>query len=179
MCDPVTMGVMAVTSTFMQYQAAQQQAKAQTQLYNMNKAAAIKSMQSDQTALGLQAQQNADAASQQINDRRLEALRQSSTATVAAGEAGVSGFSVERVLRDISGASSKDVSTIQQNLDWNNQQIQSQMVGVTNDTQSRINSVQKGVKPSLLGTIFKAGIGGAESYGNAGGTFFGKSFKKT
>ncbi|HCL3314570.1 TPA: hypothetical protein N2A14_002578 [Pseudomonas aeruginosa] len=179
MCNPAVMGAFAVASTFMQYQAAQQQAKAQTQLYNMNKAAAIKSMQADQTALGLQAQQSADAASQQINDRRLEALRQSSTATVAAGEAGVSGFSVERVLRDISGASSKDVSTIQQNLDWNNQQIQSQMVGVSNDTQSRINSVQKGVKPSLLGTIFKAGVSGGEAYASAGGTFFGKSLKSS
>lgn len=176
MCEPMTIAAMAaagmaVGSSFMQYQSGSAQAKHQTQLADANKVSALSSMTESYQALGLRQQQEQDAASDNIQDRRLQGMKQTSAATVAAGEAGVSGFSVQRVLQDMGAMASRDVSSIEQNRDWSISQLGSQASGVRSNTQSRIASMQGGIKPNGWASAFKAGADGLSAYTSAGGTF--------
>lgn len=166
MCDPVTltMTALAVGSAYTGYEGAKAQADMQNKMYEQNKvnsyAAMRNSYQADQTR---QAQVNASAA-QQIQDRQLQATQQAATANVAAGESGVSGYSVDRIMRDINGTAANDVTNIKQNRDWNLSQIQNEMYGIQSQTQSRINSVSKGVQPNKWAYVFKAGADSTTAY---------------
>lgn len=178
MCDPMTLALTAgglqIGSGIMQYQNAKAQSKAQTAMYEMNQQNAYQAMRNDYMAVQQRQLQEQDAAAEQIAGRRLEALREVSTATVAAGESGVSGFSVERVLRDIGAVASRDISTIEQNRDWGTQQLQNELLGIKNTTVSRINSVSPGTKPNPWAYVFQTGADTAASgfttYFGAGGT---------
>lgn len=178
MCDPMTLALVAgglqIGSGVMQYQGAKAQAKAQTKLYEMNRQNSYAAMRQEYDAVQQRQLQEGEAALQQVEDRRLEALQEIATANVAAGESGVSGFSVERVLRDIGATAARDISTIEQNRDWSVQQLQNEKLGIQNTTVSRINSVSPGTKPSkwaaILGTASNAAQVGGSTYFGAGGT---------
>lgn len=170
MCDPVTvaaatMTVASVGSAVSGYEGAKAQATMQNRMYEQNKLNAYSALRTDYQATQQRQMQEIEAASQQIEQRRLESLQQQATANVAAGEAGVSGFSVERVLRDIGAKASRDISTIEQNRDWGLSQLQNEMRGQRDRAVSRIFSVPKAMKPSALPYIFQGMGGAAQSYG--------------
>ena len=172
MCNPaIAAAAFAVGSVGMQYGAARAEAKHQDQVYEVNRQQAFKSMGEQYQGIGLRQLQNTEAAADEIWNRRLQALREQSTSAVAAGEAGISGFTVERVLRDIGATASRDVSTIERNRDWNNQQLQSEAMGVKAQAADRILSVQRGTPPNPWASVFKAGSDGLSAYKGAGGKF--------
>lgn len=172
MCEPttiaaVTMAVTSAGSAVTGYQGAKAQAEVQNAMYEQNKLNSYAAMRNEYMTSQQRQAQEVEAATQQIQDRRLEAIRQNATSNVAAGEAGVSGFSVERVLRDIGASASRDISTIEQNRDWSLSQISNQMQGSQTETKSRIQSMTKGIKPNPWSYAFKIAGGAA----NAGSTY--------
>lgn len=155
MCEPVTIaaGLMAVTSAAGQYQsfkAAEAQAEYQNDYYEQNKQQANAALAQQYNDIGIRQQQEQVAARQQKEEIGRQARADMATARVAAGAAGVSGLSVERGLRDISGAASRNYSNIDQNLDWTMGQLERQKKSVQTGTASRISSVQKGQQPSKM-----------------------------
>lgn len=104
------------------------------------------------------------AASDAIQQRREQAMRQASTARAAAADSGIKGFSVDSLINEVSGAASRDVSTIEQNRDWAAGQIGNQMRGMRSQAQSQINSMSPGIKPSPWGSAFRIGAAGVNSY---------------
>lgn len=146
------------------YQGAKAQAEMQNQMHQQNMLNAQAAMRQGYLTYQQRQQQEAEAAAQDIQARRLEAMQQTATSNVAAGEAGVSGFSVERVLRDIGATASRDVTTIQQNRDWNVSQMNNEMLGLRTQTKSRILSVPKAMKPKVLPYILQGAQGVAGSY---------------
>mgnify|MGYP001770658004 CR=1 FL=1 len=170
MCEPmtiaaVTMAVASAGSAVAGYQGAKAQAEMQNKMFEQNKLNSYEAMRQGYLTYQQRQQQESAAAAQDIQARRLEAVQQTATSNVAAGEAGVSGFSVERVLRDIGATASRDISTIEQNRDWNFSQINNEMLGLKTQTKSRILSVPKGMKPNVLPYILQGAGGAAQAYG--------------
>lgn len=169
MCLPMILAAaqaaIAVGSTVAEYQGARAQYKMQNAMHEQNKLNAYAAMRQGYLTYQQRQQQEMEAAAQDIQTRRLEAMQQSATANVAAGEAGVGGFSVERVLRDIGATASRDVTSIQQNRDWNVSQMHNEMLGLSTQTKSRILSVPKAMKPTVLPYILQGAGGAAQAYG--------------
>jgi len=169
MCDPMTissatMAVASAGSAVAGYQGAKAQAEMQNQMHQQNKLNSYAAMRQGYITSQQRQQQEMGAAADDIQARRLEAMQQTATSNVAAGEAGVSGFSVERVLRDIGAAGSRDITAIQQNRDWNVNQLNNEMLGLSTQTKSRILSVPKGTKPNVLPYTLQGAQGAANAY---------------
>lgn len=150
MCDPMIMmsSALAMASTYQQHETAEARAEAQTKLYERNKTNANVALAQQYNDIGLRQQQEQQAAVQDRQALAREARARMATSRVAAGEAGVSGISVEMGLRDISGAAARDTSTVNQNLEWTLGQLQRQKQSARTGAKSRVNSVQPGQKPS-------------------------------
>jgi len=168
MCEPTTIAMMTFAmsagSTAMSHKAASHQAKVQDALHRQNTLNSQQALRDQYLSLQTRQSQEIEAASQQIQQRTQQAIRDRATATVASAEAGVSGFSVERILRDMGATASRDISTIEQNRDWTMSQLSDESKGIATQTQSRINSVAKGVSPSPWALGFKLGQSAINAY---------------
>jgi len=103
MCDPlsITMGVMSTLSAVAGHQQQSVAAKMQTKQHEQNQRNAHAALRDSYIAIQNRQQQEAQSAAQQIEERRRESVRQMSSAYAAAGEAGVSGFSVQSILAEL------------------------------------------------------------------------------
>jgi hypothetical protein len=168
MCDPVSITMVAMTalSATAGQQQARQGAKAQTRMYEANNANANKAVVDAYQQNQTRAFQEKAAASDAIQQRRLEETKQLSTGRVAAGEAGITGLSVDALLAEISGNAGRDVSTVDQNLDWTLDQLSNQQKGAQSQAQSQINSMAPGSKPSGWSAALQIGQGAVAGYGH-------------
>lgn len=169
MCEPmtiaaVTMAVASVGSAVAGHQGAKAQQKMQDYQYEQNRLNSMTALRHNYSTTQQRQFQEAEAASQQIQERRREALKQTASASVAAGESGITGLSVESVLRDIGAAASRDVSTIEQNRDWNIDQLNQQMLGQQAQAKSRSTSVMPGQSVSPWPYAFQAAQGASSAF---------------
>lgn len=190
MCEPTTLAIasfaLSAVSSVAAYQQGSAQAKMQTQQHEQNQRNAQAALRDSYIAIQNRQQQEAQSAAQQIEERRRESVRQMSSAYAAAGEAGVSGFSVQSILADIGATASRDISTIEQNRDWSLDQLNSEMAGARNQAMGQMNATAPGVKPSAWATAFQIGAAATNSYSgyvqqtgsNPLAEFFGKSTSK-
>lgn len=150
-------------SSIMDFMGAGQEAKAQDALYEQNRQNALGAYRDDLQSL------NADAmiSQEQATDKRMEltgqALAEGASARVTTGENGFEGFSAAALQRDILMAKGTGIAAIDRNekLDTVRYQAAAKAAGET--TKGRIQSVQKGKKPSLLSLglgVASAGISG-------------------
>jgi hypothetical protein len=158
------MAAMSIGSTAMQHQQASMQAKMQTQMYHQNRANSITALSDAYTTTGIRAGQEAQAASEAVVERNRQAMMQAATANVAAGEAGVTGISVDRIMGNILGMAGRDNATTMQNLRWTQQQLARENVAHRATAINRINSVTPGIKPNALATAFQIGAAGLNAY---------------
>lgn len=168
MCDATTLAVasfgLGVGSSILNYQQARAQSKLQDRMYAMNAANAVSALIDTYGQLQARRQQEIEASSEAILQRRIEERKQLAAARVAAGDAGVTGFSVDALLRDIGATASRDVSNIQQNRDWNLAQINQQMRGARAQAKNQIVSMVPGSRVSPWSTVFQIGKSGVDSY---------------
>lgn len=144
-------GTMALTSAagqYQSYQAAEAQADYQNKVYEQNRRDSYAALARQYTDMGTQQLQQQEAAAQQKEDIARQARAQMASSRVAAGEAGISGISVNLGLRDISGAASRDRVNVDQNLQWSLADIQRQKLSAQTGAVNQINSVSKGQRPS-------------------------------
>lgn len=166
MCDPVsiTMGAISVASGFMQHQQAEAQADMTNARFEQNQENALASMRNEYRQTQMRQRQEQEATSQQIQERRRQEMQERATSSVAMGESGIQGFTVDSILRDISGVADRDVTNLNQNRDWNVSQLSNQAAGIQGQTEGRINSAPRDAGPSMLGTALQIGGGVANSY---------------
>ena len=149
--------------SIMNYMGASSEAKAQDALYEQNRQNALGAYRDDLVSL------NTDAmiAQEQATDKRMEltgqALAEGASARVTTGESGFEGFSAAAIQRDILMARGTGIAAIDRNekLDGVRYQAAAKAAGET--AKGRIQSVQKGRKPSLLSLgldVATAGISG-------------------
>jgi hypothetical protein len=144
-----------------------QAAEEQNRLYEANRRNALLAHENNNKAITDRQVQEQEAAAAERFDASLDARKARATAEVAAGEAGVSGLSVNHLLRDFYGREGRNNDRISQNLDWSSAQLQSEKVGSSYRTVDRINSVQRATPPSFLDAglrIASAGLDARSSY---------------
>jgi hypothetical protein len=137
-----------------------QQATAQENLYNANRTNALSAGSNEYNQIALRRIQEQDATGEKTFDNMLDTRARAAHATVAAGEAGISGLSVDSLVNDIYGAGGRTNDRIKENSEMSLQQLNTEELGVTARTNDRINSVKHGVQPSLLGLAINLGSTG-------------------
>jgi hypothetical protein len=159
MCDPLSLASFAIGTASSIAGQIQQQG-----LYEQNEANAMAAFRNNQVATNRRAAQEMDAAAAEKFDTSLDARKAVATQKVAAGESGVSGLSIEGLLRDFAGTKARHHDRVDQNLDWTLGQLEAEKRGQAFQTVDRINSVQR---PSFAGLGLKiagAGFDSVSSY---------------
>lgn len=133
-------------------------ASAQDQASSANNAAARRAMQDSWKDIGLREVQEQDATTLTIMQADRQARSADAVARVSAGEAGVSGASVDALMGDISAQASAFKMTQQRNLDMTITQLQRDKVAAKTTAQNRINAVPR-ANPFATGLqIVSAGV---------------------
>lgn len=155
---------MSVGQAILDYQQTSAEAKLKDRMYARNAENAISALIDTYGQLQERRQQEIEASSEAIQQRRIEERKQLAAARVAAGEAGVTGFSVDAILRDIGATASRDVANIQRNRDWNLAQINQQMRGARAQAKNQITTMAPGGSASPWSAAFQIGKAGVDSY---------------
>lgn len=173
MCaDPVTMAIigMQVAQGISAQNAAVGRANEQNALYAQNTTNAREAMLNDVRALNRRGDQESQAAAQKKFQLNLEGEQKKATAGVAAGEGGVAGSSVQRLLDSYDRQRSVAQGTINRNFEMVLDEIGFQKEATKSTFNSRANSVSKGYAPSALqaGLGIAADVGGTLAMGSSG-----------
>lgn len=178
MCNP--QAFIAVAQGIMQQNAAVAQANRQNALYRQNAANATVALSDDYRAINRRVDQEGQAAAKDKFDILLESLRQSGKAQTAAGEAGVAGNSVSRLLADITRQTTVAQNTVQRNFDWTKAQSEDSKAGAKATFNSRVNSVSKGYAPSAMDAMLGIGLNAGAAYlGDPNGENWSKAKENT
>jgi len=156
--------VIGAGQSVLEFSAQTQAANEQNRYYEENRQNALRSFENQQNQSVLRQSQENEAAAQQKFDASLENRRAQATAKVAAGEAGVSGLSVEAIQRDIASGAARYGDRVDQQTEWTQAQLQAQKAGQSYQAVDRINSVRKANKPSFLATGLKIAASGVNAY---------------
>jgi hypothetical protein len=171
MCDPVSLAVtsfmVTAGSAVSNFAAASAQADEQNRMYEKNAQNAEYSAAVERQQNALRKNQEQEAAGAKQFDNFLETRARASSAEVAAGEAGVTGLSVDSLIRDVWQSGGRTADRIAHNSEMTLQQLNMEDRAIEARKESRINSVRKGVAPSGLAlglNIASAGLGAAKDY---------------
>ena len=154
----------SAASTVAGFAAQQQQYEAQQQQYKNNRDAANKAAVNNYAANQHRQVQETAAASQEKQNLQMEGMQARSTALTAAGEAGVTGLSVDALIADYYGQEGRYERTLDNNHQMQADYLQGETEAVRAQTEGRINSVDQGQKPSFAGAAIRILGGGLDAY---------------
>ena len=161
---PILGAVLSVAQAAVGFMGAQAQADAQNAAHEQNRLAAIAAANDKYASLNNKTIQERNAASQELLEKKIKAAQTRSTALVAAGQAGVSGLSVDAVLGDIFAQEGRQTAAIMQNFETRREYNADEMVSTYHQTVARINSVKTAADPSPLPFIFQGLQGGMKAF---------------
>lgn len=168
MAMPLIGAALSIGQAAAGYGAAKKQAAEQQAYFEQNRLNSIQAANDRYAALSANTINERMAASQQLIQKRIEALKARSKAATAAGEGGVTGLSVEALLSDYEAQEGRQLEAIQTNYQLKKDRNQDDAISTYHNTISRINSVRQASKPSALPFILQ-GLGGAlGSFSKAG-----------
>lgn len=151
---------MSIAQAGVGFAAASQQANEQNAYYERNRQASLAAMRDRYASINNNTLQEREAASMELFEKNREALLQRAQAMTAAGEAGVTGLSVNALYRDQAGQQARRVASIMTNYNIKKQRNEDEAIATYHNTIGRINSVRQAASPSAAGFILQ-GIGGA------------------
>lgn len=156
MCDPVTvLAIASVASAAGTVVAQGQAADAQTATNQRQYENTMRAYRENVNQTNLMQQQEREGALMKVEDNNMKARAAQSTATVAAGENGISGLSVDALLGDISFDQNRYNSSVQTNFDRSEGAIRNQRENVYSNAASQINGLQTPAAPDYLGAGLK------------------------
>jgi hypothetical protein len=169
MCEPATLAAasLAVTaastaaSLYSQNEAANAQAAANQRAYDSQMTAYNANIANS----NLQKTQEAQALSQKQIENNTQARRDMAKATVASGEAGVSGVSVDALLAELGGRAGNANTIAETNYLNRDRAIEADRMNAWAGTASAINSLKTPQSPDYIGAGLKIADAGI-SYGN-------------
>ncbi len=170
MCDPITMvaAALGTAQTVTGYIGERQAAAAQNAMARENQKAANANLVREYADVQTRQIQEEDAAAVQKQDISREARAARATTMAAAGEAGVSGLSVDALLADVYGKEATAKDRISQNSGFTTSNLTREMDGLKAKAQDRINSMPWATGPSPFAAALKIGGVGLESYNRYG-----------
>ncbi|MBD9558450.1 hypothetical protein [Ensifer sp. ENS03] len=142
-------------------------AKEQNQLYRENAKRANENARQQMFDTQQRMIQEQEAGAAEKIDTMREAREARATAEAAAGEANVSGLSVEALMREFSGREASFNDRVDQNTDWSLRQLNNEMKGIRANAEDRINSVQRAAKPSFFDAGLRIAGAGLDQYSEA------------
>lgn len=183
-CNPayIQAGVMLIQvaaqayTTYEQREGAEAQEKYQSRSAEAQKAAveqnyALAKASASEQSKALQARlvQEGEATVSETRQAQIEGARARATARVAAGEAGVSGLSVDALMRDFFSQEATYRDALRTNYGFTSEQIESEMKGVHSQAEGRVQSVrpymkQPVSKPSYLTAALNIGGNALSTY---------------
>lgn len=171
MCEASTLALASLAigtaQSIAQYQAADAQADAQEEYNRRLQENAAQAYQNDLELLQLQQQQDEDSAQEETFRNQVAAREAKARAKTAAGEAGVSGLSVDALLADFDRQEANFKNSVLENLGNRNAQRDAEKNSALTRYQSRVNSAQPVSRPNVIGTglnIAGQGLSIAQDY---------------
>ena len=161
MCDPAT--AMMVAGTAAQYYGQEQQAKSQDAFNSQRQALgterALQNYRLQTSQAYKRIQQEREATGQEIREVSRQSRRAQSTGAVSAGEAGVTGKSVDAMLDDFERQELMYQTDLKRNQEWKEENIADQLEAVRIGTQGHIEDLQfmPAQRPSFLGAALRIG----------------------
>lgn len=163
MCLPAVMAVLPAVLSIAQagvgYAAAGQAANTQNAYFESNRKAAIVAANDRYASINNRASQENAAASQELFQKQIDAMKTRATAAVAGGESGVNGVSVDALMGDLLAQQGRQMQAVQTNWEYQNAHDRDEMQATYDNTQQRINSVRQAAQPSLLPYIIQGAAG--------------------
>lgn len=135
------------------------QADAQEEINNRAASDSLEAARLNYDQLAAMNEQSRAAAEQEIMENDREALRSTEMARAAASEAGVTGLSVDALIRDMYGKQARFRDTVNVNLENQQRQIEFEKRNVSASTQSQLNSLPPVEPPNFMGLALRAGTG--------------------
>lgn len=156
MCSPVVGVGMSLLSAMTSYSAAQQDYAAAAAAWRQNAVNALAAGRDEQQQLLLRTMQEQEAKDQKIGLQNIEEAQKKAEAELAAAEGGVGGISLANVISDIGRRAAFNRQTEERNYQMTAAQITQEMRATNTRIESRVNSVQRPVRPNALGFFLPA-----------------------
>lgn len=157
---------MSAVGSVVGYMGQQQQYEAQKQQYENNRIEANRAAVDNYASTQNRMLQEQKAASQELQNLNVDAMKGRATAETAAGEAGVTGLSVDALVADYYGQEGRYERTLDNNLQMQSDYLQGEMTATSHQTAGRINSVSQGQKPSFLDAGVRILGGAVDAFGS-------------
>ena len=161
MCDLST--ILTVFQAVSAHNQAESVARKQDARYLENAANARKAQHQENRDSNRRIGQEEDAAEQKKFVSMIENLQGEASATVAGGEANISGTSLNALLRDINRVNAVNQNTIDRNFDMRYREGEAQKESSKITFGNRVNSVSKGNHPSVGKTLGGIALTGASA----------------
>jgi hypothetical protein len=156
MCIAAVPALLAIGQAAAGLAGATAEAGAQNAYYNQNRAASIAATNDRYASLNNKTLQERAAASAELLEKQTEALKARATATVSAGEAGVTGLSVDALQNDFLAQQGRQRQAIEINYETQRAANEDEgRVAFANNV-SRINSVRTASRPSPIPYLLQA-----------------------
>lgn len=155
MCDPITALTIATSAAtvYGQQQAANaQEAANQRQYQNIMQARAANINQTN-----LMQQQEREGAMQKLEQNNLRGRAAQATATVSAGESGISGLSVDALLSDLGTQQNRFNTSVDTNFDRSTQAIAIQRDNASINAASQVNQLKTPQAPDYASAALRIG----------------------
>jgi len=157
MCIAAVPAALAIAQAGVSYLGARGEASATNAYYNQNRVAAVAAANDRYAALGNNTLQEREAASQELFEKQIEAMKARATATASAGESGVTGLSVDALMGDLLAQQGRQTQAIETNFANKRQRNYEEGIATHHNTISRINSVRRAARPSPIPFILVRG----------------------
>lgn len=152
MCEPTTiLAIASVASAAGSVVAQSQAADAQSASNQRQYDNTMRAYRENVNQTNLMQQQEREGSLMKVEDNNMKARAAASTASVAAGENGISGLSVDALMGDISFDQNRFNSSVQTNFDRAQGAISNQRENVYSNAASQINGLQTPASPDYLG----------------------------
>ncbi|WP_132413098.1 hypothetical protein [Neorhizobium sp. S3-V5DH] len=155
---------MGAASSIVGYMGQQAQYEQQQQIYENNRQEANKAAVDTYASTQNRILQERAAASNEAQKINIDAAKGRATASVAAGEAGVAGLSVDALISDYYGQQGRYERTLSNNMQMQEDYLVGEMDATRAQAAGRINSVDQGTPPSFLDAAIRIGSSALDGF---------------
>ena len=157
MCEPTTLMALSIASSVATVYGQQQAASAQSAANQRQYENALQARAANINQTNLMQQQEREGSMQKLEENNLRARAAQARATVSAGEAGISGLSVDSLLADIGTSQNRFNSSVSTNFDRSTQAIALQRDNASINAASQINQLKTPAAPDYIGAALRIG----------------------
>jgi hypothetical protein len=136
----------------------------QNRIADQNRLNALAAFEDTQRSMNERISQERESAALEKFDTALETRSVQATNTVASGEAGISGMTLDALSRDIVGRQTRFNERVDQQTGWNLSHLEAQKREQSAQTLDRINSQPRVKPPSFIGAGLKIAASGLNAY---------------